>query len=57
MRIEDMTREDIQALIDGFCEILDGVQDHHIVDLTGDDESADRIAVLRTKFRPLWSAM
>lgn len=41
-------------LVTALCDALDGTQDHHIVDLTGNEDDANKIAKVREAVKPLW---
>jgi len=44
-----------QDLVNALCDVLDGIQDHHIQDMTGlPDEDCDKIVSVRSRVIHLW---
>jgi hypothetical protein len=45
-----------QELVDALCNVLDGIQDHHIQDRTGlSNEECDHIARVRAAVIHMWN--
>lgn len=52
----EWTDVSVQELINAFCDVLDGVNDHDIESHFGfSEEAANRIANIRSQLRLLWT--
>lgn len=52
----ELTGVSVQNIIDAFCDVLDGTQDHDIVGITGCPEMAERVIAVRRAVAGLWTA-